>query len=173
MPPRIRPVLETHPYSISRKPSGDRVPPRPVEAGDRPRLYELQAEPESNHLAVSVYRIAAAVDEHWALAGSADTTRAVLLDGVMVGYACCFPMDGEDHVGYWVDRAYWGQGIASRALRLLLGEVTTRPLVATAAASNGASLRVLRKCGFAVAAVRHAPATDRCPACEEATLVLR
>lgn len=64
-------------------------------------------------------------------------------------------------------------GIASRALQLLLGEVTKRPLVATAASSNGASIRVLQKCGFVVEGVRHTPANDRYPECEEAVLVLR
>ena len=82
-------------------------------------------------------------------------------------------MDGEDHVGYWIDRAYWGKGIASRALHLLLREVAKRPLVATVATSNGASLRVLQKCGFVVERVRLSPATDRYPECEEAVLVLR
>lgn len=76
-------------------------------------------------------------------------------------------------VGYWLDRAHWGKGITSRALRLLLQEVTKRPLVATAAISNGASLRVLQKCGFAVEQVRRDPATDRYPECEVAVLVLR
>ena len=71
------------------------------------------------------------------------------------------------------DRAHWGMGIASRALHLLLGEVTKRPLVATAATSNGASLRVLQKCGFVVERVQLSPATDRYPECEEAVLVLR
>ena len=77
------------------------------------------------------------------------------------------------HVGYWVDRALWGRGIASRALELLLREVVGRPLHATVATSNGASLRVLRKCGFVVEVVRHSPATDRYAECEEAVLVLR
>ena len=77
------------------------------------------------------------------------------------------------HVGYWIDRAYWGMGIASRALHLLLREVAKRPLVAAAATSNGASLRVLQKCGFVVERVRLSPASDRFPECEEAILVLR
>jgi hypothetical protein len=64
-------------------------------------------------------------------------------------------------------------GVASRALRLLLEEVTRRPLVATAANSNGASLRVLQKCGFVVERVCLSPASDRYPECEEAILVLR
>ena len=91
----------------------------------------------------------------------------------MVGYISCFPMDGQDHVGYWIDRAYWGLGIASRALQLLLREVANRPLVAAAATSNVASIRVLQKCGFVVESVRHAPASDRYPECEETILVLR
>jgi RimJ/RimL family protein N-acetyltransferase len=58
-------------------------------------------------------------------------------------------------------------------LRLLLEEVTKRPLIATAATSNGASLRVLQKCGFVVERVHLSPATERYPECEEAVLVLR
>jgi RimJ/RimL family protein N-acetyltransferase len=91
---------------------------------------------------------------------------------VLVGYISCFPADGQDHVGYWIDRAYWGKGIASRALRLLLEEVTRRPLVAVAATGNGASLRVLRKCGFVIEQVRHSPAGERYPACQETVLML-
>jgi RimJ/RimL family protein N-acetyltransferase len=153
----------------------ERVRLRPVQPGDLPRMYELQLDPDSNRMAVTIPRTAEAFDSHWAkaLADPANTTRAILFAGEMVGYVSCFPMDGQDHVGYWIDRAYWGLGIASRALSLLLAEVTKRPLVATAATSNGASLRVLQKCGFAVERVRLSPATDRYPECEEAVLVLR
>jgi RimJ/RimL family protein N-acetyltransferase len=138
-------------------------------------MYELQLDPESNRMAATIPRSREAFDAHWAkvLAEPGNTTRAVLLDGQVVGYISCFPMDGGDHVGYWIDRAYWGRGIASRALRLLLREVFKRPLVATVATGNGASLRVLQKCGFAVEQVRHSPASERYPACEEAVLVLR
>lgn len=66
-----------------------------------------------------------------------------------------------------------GMGIASRALHLLLWEVGKRPLVAVAATSNGASLRLLQTCGFVVESVRLSPASERYPACEEAVLVLR
>lgn len=151
-----------------------RVRLRPVESGDLPRMFELQLDPESNRMAVVKPRSRAAFDAHWAeaLGDPATAARTVLLDGALVGYVSCFPVDGAEHVGYWIDRAHWGTGIASRALCLLLQEVTKRPLVATAATSNGASLRVLQKCGFVVERVRHAPATDRYPACEEAVLVL-
>src|SRR5258708_4199696 len=107
-------------------------------------MYDLQLDPESNRMAVTIPRTAEAFDAHWAkvLDDPGNTTRAILLDGAFVGYVSRFPMDGQDHVGYWIDRTYWGLGIASRALHLLLGEVATRPLVATVATSNGASLRV-------------------------------
>lgn len=152
----------------------DRVRLRPVEPGDLPRMYEMQLDPDSNRMAVTIPRTRETFDAHWAkvLDDHLNTTRAVLLDGVMVGYISCFPLDGGDHVGYWIDRVYWGKGVASRALSLLLQEVTKRPLVASAATSNGASLRVLQKCGFVVEMVRHSPATDRYLECEEAVLAL-
>jgi RimJ/RimL family protein N-acetyltransferase len=138
-------------------------------------MFDLQLDPESNRMAVTIPRTREAFDAHWekALGDPRNTTRAILFDGEMVGYVSCFPMDGQDHVGYWIDRAYWGLGIASRALHLLLREVANRPLVATAATSNGASIRVLQKCGFVVESVRLSPASDRYPECEEAVLVLR
>ena len=153
----------------------DGVSLRPVDSGDLPRLYEMQLDPEANRMAVAIPRSREAFDARWAkvLGDAANTTRAVLLDGQVIGNISCFPADGQDHVGYWIDRAYWGMGIASRALELLLQEVAKRPLVATAATGNGASLRVLQKCGFAIEHVRHSPATERYPACEEAVLVLR
>ena len=148
---------------------------RPVQPGDLPRMYDLQLDPESNRMAVTIPRTLEAFDAHWAkvLDDPGNTTRAVLVGEALVGYISCFPMDGQDHVGYWIDRAYWGMGIASRALQLLLREVAKRPLVATAATSNGASLRVLQKCGFVIEQVRLSPASERYPECEEAVLVLR
>ncbi len=155
--------------------TGDLVRLRRVEAGDLPRMYELEADPDLNRMAVTIPRTKEAFDAHWAkvLDDPRVTARVILVGEEVVGFISRFPRDGRDHVGYWIDRAHWGRGIASRALPLLLREVAQRPLVATAATSNGASLRVLQKCGFVVEAVRLAPATDRHPECEEAVLVLR
>jgi RimJ/RimL family protein N-acetyltransferase len=155
--------------------TGDHVRLRPVEPCDLPRMYDLQLDPDSNRMAVTIPRTREAFDSHWvkSLDDPSNTARAILVDDVFVGYISCFPSDGQDHVGYWIDRADWGKGIASRALLLLLQEVTKRPLIATAATSNGASLRVLQKCGFVVEQVRLDPATDRYPECEVAVHVLR
>lgn len=155
--------------------TADRVRLRPVESGDLPRMYEMQLDPESNRMAVTNPRTREAFDSLWAksLTDPATTARAVLLGDEPVGYVSCFPVDDSPHIGYWIDRACWGVGVASRAVEQLLREVADRPLFATVATSNGASLRVLQKCGFVVEQVRHSPPTDRYPACEEAVLVLR
>jgi RimJ/RimL family protein N-acetyltransferase len=148
---------------------------RNVEPDDLPRMYQMQLDPESNRLAVTIPRSAEAFDAHWAdvLRDPSITAKAILLGEVLVGYVSCFRRDGRANVGYWISREHWGNGIGTRALRLLLLEVPIRPLHAAVATSNGASLRVLQKCGFVVERVQVSPATDRFPECEEAVLVLR
>jgi len=81
-------------------------------------------------------------------------------------------MDGQDAVGYWIARAHWGRGLATRALTLLLGEVAIRPLHARVARTNVASIRVLERCGFTISGYRMSPPDDHFPACEEALLIL-
>lgn len=53
-------------------------------------------------MAVTIPRTREAFDSHWAkvLADSGITARAILLGEELVGYISCFPMDGQDHVGY-------------------------------------------------------------------------
>lgn len=88
---------------------------RPVQLGGLPRLYELQLDPESNRMALTIPRTREAFDSHWAkvLDNPAITARAILVGEAFVGVIPCFPKDGQDYVGYWIDRVYWGMGIAS------------------------------------------------------------
>jgi RimJ/RimL family protein N-acetyltransferase len=129
-----------------------RVRLRQFEQHDLPRMYEMQLDPESNRLAATIPRTAEAFEAHWAnvLRDPSVTAKAILLGDEMVGNVSCFQRDGQANVGYWVSREHWGEGIASRALELLLLEVAARPLYAHVAIGNGASLRVLQKCGFVV-----------------------
>src|SRR5262245_50506287 len=111
---------ESHVYLIAQKVENDdptacdRVRLRPVEPGDLPRMYDLQLDPDSNRMAATIPRTREAFDSHWAksLDDPANIVRAILLDEAFVGYVCCFPMDGQDHVGSWIDRTFWGRGIA-------------------------------------------------------------
>ena len=74
--------------------------------------------------------------------------------------------------GYWIDREYWGKGIATKALSRFLCQVTERPLCALVARHNTASIRVLEKCGFAIVELRRGSADARGPVVEEFTLKL-
>jgi RimJ/RimL family protein N-acetyltransferase len=153
----------------------DPVRIRNVERGDLPRMYEMQLDPESNRLAGTIPRSVEAFEAHWAnvLRDPHVSAKAILMGEVLVGTVSCFTHEGQAHVGYWVSREHWGKGIASRALELLLHEVATRPLYASAATNNTASLRVLQKCGFVVEQVQLSPATERFSEREVALLVLK
>ncbi|MBS0266433.1 MAG: GNAT family N-acetyltransferase [Planctomycetes bacterium] len=79
--------------------------------------------------------------------------RTIVADGNVAGkiLSFLFPKTGEREVGFWLGRSYWGQGIATAALKLFLTQVERRrPLFAGAAVDNLGSLRVLQKCGFQV-----------------------
>ena len=129
-----------------------RVQLRAVVEADLPIFFEHQRDPESNAMAAFPARDREAFDAHWAkiLADPTTTNRAILLDGVVVGNITSWEQEGERPVGYWIDRAHWGRGIASRALPAFLRIVTARPLVAHVAKHNVASRRVLEKSGFVV-----------------------
>jgi RimJ/RimL family protein N-acetyltransferase len=171
---------DVHVYVIAQKIEGGDstasglVRLRNVERDDLPRMFQMQLDPDSNRMAATIPRSAEAFEAHWAktLKDPSVTAKVILLGEKMVGNVSCFHTDGQANVGYWVSREHWGKGIASRALKLLLLEVPTRPLYAHVATSNGASLRVLHKCGFVVERVQVSPASDRYAECEEAILVL-
>lgn len=70
----------------------------------------------------------------------------------MVGYVSSFVRDGPREVAYWYGREHWGKGIATAALRELLGELRERPLFARVTVDHTASRRVLEKVGFCIEA---------------------
>ena len=123
---------------------------RPLEAADLPALYLFQCDPESVRMAAVGPRDPEDHRTHWekVLADPAVSAQAILADGVLVGQISLFQSDGRDSIGYWLGREFWGRGIASRAVALMLELVPIRPLHATAARHNAASLRVLTRNGF-------------------------
>ncbi|MFC8129327.1 GNAT family N-acetyltransferase [Streptomyces sp. NPDC057302] len=130
---------------------------RPVHDSDLPVFYRQMNDPESNRVAAFTSPKTAdwtLFEAHWkGLRESATVdVRTVLADGDVVGSAAVYGEPGEREVTYWIDRYYWGRGLATAALRALLAEVRERPLHARAAADNVGSLRVLEKCGFRVTA---------------------
>jgi RimJ/RimL family protein N-acetyltransferase len=121
-----------------------------VEPGDLPIFFEHQRDPVAVALVVFRSREKAEFDEHWAkiLADDTSLKKTIVADGQVAGHIASFVRDGEREVGYWIDRALWGRGIASEALSAFLRLEQRRPLYAGVAPHNAASLRVLQKCGF-------------------------
>ncbi|GHB29579.1 N-acetyltransferase [Streptomyces viridiviolaceus] len=129
---------------------------RKVHDSDLPVFYRQLNDPEALRMAAFTPADPAdrdAFEAHWKrLRASDDVVRTILGDGDVIGSAAVYGEPGEREVTYWVDRAYWGRGVATAALRALLAEVPERPLYARAAADNAGSLRVLEKCGFRASA---------------------
>ena len=128
---------------------------RAVEDGDLDALFEQMRDPEGVRMAA--FTAEDPDDREYFDAQMARnrarpdvTMRVILLDGRLVGHVASFVQDGDTEVTYWVDRSVWGQGVASRALALLLDEVKDRPVHARAASDNVGSMRVLEKAGFQI-----------------------
>jgi len=151
---------------------------RTVGPDDLPVLFEFQSDPESNAMAGTKPRPRDVFFDVWQrhLIDPEINARVIEIDGAdgpeIVGNIACFQADGQDCVGYWIARAHWGKGYASRALTLFLAEEPRRPLYATAARTNVQSHRILKKCGFRCTGVRMCEETERYVAREIADFVL-
>jgi RimJ/RimL family protein N-acetyltransferase len=126
---------------------------RPVGDADLDAIFEQMSDPVSVQMAAFTAEDPddrKAFDAHVAMVMNLPdaTLRAVTSDGYLVGTVSSFVLDGVMEVTYWIDRSNWGLGVASRALELLLQEVSQRPLRARVASDNVGSLRVLSKAGF-------------------------
>ncbi|MCX2950442.1 GNAT family N-acetyltransferase [Lentzea sp. NEAU-D7] len=150
---------------------------RGLEDADLDVLFEFMRDPEAVRVAAFTAEDPddrAAFDAHWRkIRGNPETLNHVILgDGVVVGSIASFVMDGDTEITYWVDRAVWGQGVARRAVALLLQRVTVRPLHARAASDNVASMRVLTGAGFKPVGTDTGYAAARKAEIEETILVL-
>jgi RimJ/RimL family protein N-acetyltransferase len=125
---------------------------RDVIAGDLPIFFEQQLDPAANQMAAFPARDREAFMAHWTkiMADDNNILKTILYGDQVAGNIVSWEHDGEREVGYWLGREFWGKGIATQALSLLLEQVTLRPLVAYVVKHNLASIRVLEKCGFEI-----------------------
>ncbi|GGW73249.1 N-acetyltransferase [Streptomyces lucensis JCM 4490] len=149
---------------------------RAVQDSDLPVFFRQMTDPEAVRMAAfgpeRPYDRQAFAAQWQRLRAASQVLRTILADGDVAGSAAVYGAAGEREVTYWVDRAYWGRGVATAALRTLLAEVPERPLYARAAADNAASLRVLDKCGFRQTARARGFASGRGEEIEEVVLIL-
>lgn len=116
-------------------------------------LFQFQLDQEANYLAAFTAKNPndkAAYLEKYSkhLADPTIHMRTIKLDGVIVGSIAKFMIQNEAGLTYWIDKEYWGRGIASAALHEFLKIEPARPIHASTAFDNYGSQRVLEKAGF-------------------------
>lgn len=111
---------------------------REVASSDLETFYEYQLDPEAIRMAAFVCedpKDKVAFDARWkkSLNSSQNTNRTVVAEGQVAGHISCYPHGENMEVTYWLEREFWGSGLATQALNRMLHLVVDRPIFA----SNG------------------------------------
>jgi [ribosomal protein S5]-alanine N-acetyltransferase len=116
-------------------------------------FFRFQLDKEANYLAAFTAKDphdkTAYIEKYTKfLSDPAINMRTIKVNDVIVGSVAKYVMENDAGITYWIDRNYWGQGIATTALKDFLKMETTRPIYGRVAFDNYASQKVLEKCGF-------------------------
>jgi len=147
---------------------------RNVEDRDLEVFFDHQADPQAVEMAAFPARDKEQFAAHWAKvrADDANVLRTIVVDGLVAGNIGSWQQDGRQFLGYWVGREFWGRGVGTQALALLVDEVSVRPLYAHVVAHNVGSIRVLEKAGFRRDPAQEAKAPPPDDGIEELVFVL-
>jgi [ribosomal protein S5]-alanine N-acetyltransferase len=116
-------------------------------------LFEFQLDKEGGHMAAFMpkdhtNKLAYISKYTKLLSEPTVNNQTIFLDKMIAGSIASFVMEGNTEITYWIDRKFWRQGIATKALKHFLIIETTRPMLGRVAFDNFGSQRVLEKCGF-------------------------
>jgi RimJ/RimL family protein N-acetyltransferase len=134
----------------------DKLVLRNVVNDDLPIFFEHQLDQEANYMAAFTAKDPTnqeAFMAHWhrILADKTTINQTIIFNGQVAGSVSSYEEEGKPEVTYWLGKEYWGQGIATRALKEFLAHHNqTRPIYARVAKDNPGSRRVLEKCGFKI-----------------------
>lgn len=126
---------------------------RPTEIADLDTLFQFQLDKEDGYLAAFMPKDptdkTAYINKYTKLLDDPIVNnQTILLDNIIVGSIAKFVMEGNTEISYWIDRKFWGKGIATKALNEFLAIETIRPIFGRVAFDNFGSQKVLEKCGF-------------------------
>jgi [ribosomal protein S5]-alanine N-acetyltransferase len=124
-----------------------------TEKDDLNAFFQFQLDKEANYLAAFTSKDpndkTAYIEKYTKhLADPAIHMRTIKVKDVIAGSIAKFVMENEAGITYWIDRKFWGQGIATAALSDFLKIEQTRPIYGRVAFDNYGSQKVLEKCGF-------------------------
>lgn len=85
---------------------------------------------------------------HKLLNDPAVNNQTIMLNDKIVGSIAKFVMFGDNELTYWIDKQFWGKGIATSALKKFMTIEHSRPIFGRVAFDNFGSQKVLEKCGF-------------------------
>lgn len=125
-----------------------------TEKDDLNAFFQFQLDKEANYLAAFASKDPndkAAYIEKYAkfLTDPTINMRTIKINDEIVGSIAKFVMENDSEITYWIDREFWGQGIATTALKDFLKIEQIRPIYGRVAFDNYGSQKVLEKCGFA------------------------
>lgn len=126
---------------------------RPTTVEDLEILFTFQLDTEALHLAAFTPKDptdkAAYIEKYTKLLSEPTVNnQTILFENQIVGSIAKFVMFGDNELTYWIDKKFWGKGIATAALKRLLSIEHSRPIFGRVAFDNFGSQKVLEKCGF-------------------------
>ena len=124
-----------------------------TQPADLEHFFQFQLDAEANYLAAFTAKDptdkTAYLVKYTKLLDDPTVNMQTIWHGeTIIGSIAKFEIEGDAELTYWIDKAYWGKGIATAALKRLLALVTIRPIFGRVAFDNIGSQRVLEKCGF-------------------------
>jgi RimJ/RimL family protein N-acetyltransferase len=124
-----------------------------VKKDDLNAFFQFQLDKEASYLAAFTAKDTndeTAYIERYAryLTDSTINMRTIMADGEIAGSISKYVIEEEAEITYWIDRKFWGKGIATAALSAFLHLEQSRPIYGRVAFDNFGSQRVLEKCGF-------------------------
>ncbi|MDR6919757.1 MULTISPECIES: GNAT family N-acetyltransferase [Chryseobacterium] len=126
---------------------------RPTTVADLDILYQFQIDDGACHLAAFTSKDSANKETYLTkytqlLKDPTVNNQTIFADTVIAGSIAKFVMEGDAEITYWIDKAFWGKGVATTALKDFLKIEKTRPIFGRVAFDNIGSQKVLEKCGF-------------------------
>ena len=125
----------------------------PTHKDDLNAFFEFQLDPEANYLAAFTSKDpsdrVAYLEKYTRILQDPDVTiRTIKVNDVIAGSVSKFVMEKKAEITYWMDKKFWGKGIATAALKEFLLIESIRPIYGRVAYDNYGSQKVLEKCGF-------------------------